>query len=305
MAVHSLQQLFLAVPDPAIAGDFYRDFGLKAEERSDSLAVRCAGRDQDQIVLVEGPSRRLHHLSFGTDEAGLDAVKSALESSTTELLDPPAEAAGDGLWFRDPEDVLVNVRVAAAAPWADAPEWRINSPGHVERLGARGFPPCDTVVKPRRLGHVLTFTTDIEQKIKFYTRVLGLRLSDRAQDMVAFLHCPGGSDHHVLAFLASERPGFHHASFEVANVDEVGLGGCQMVAKGHKNGWGLGRHVIGSNFFHYIRDPWNGLAEYFCDIDYIPADMDWEAKDWPLEDSLYVWGPEVPEDFPVNFEESA
>ena len=61
MAVHSLQQLFLAVPDPAIAGDFYRDFGRKAEERSDSLALRCAGRDQDQIVLVEPPQ----HLSHG------------------------------------------------------------------------------------------------------------------------------------------------------------------------------------------------------------------------------------------------
>ncbi len=114
----------------------------------------------------------------------------------------------------------------------------------------------DTVNKPRHLGHMLSFTTDMNAKIDFYTRILGMN-----------------------------------------------LGGCQMIAKGHRNGWGLGRHVIGSNFFHYIRDPWNGLAEYFCDIDYIPTDMEWRAKDWPMEDSLYVWGPDVPEDFPVNFEE--
>ena len=305
MAVHSLQHFCLAVPDPVIGGNFYEDFGLDAEDRGDSLALRCAGRDQDQIVLVEGSQRQLHHLSFGTDENGLDAAKTALEANATELLDPPQQAPGDGLWFRDPDGVLVNLCIAAPAPWAEAPEWRINSPGHVERRGARGYPPRDTVVKPRRLGHVLNFATDVDRQIDFYTRVLGMRLSDRSQNIVAFLHCPGGSDHHVLAFLASERPGFHHASFEVANVDEVGLGGCQMVAKGHRNGWGLGRHVIGSNFFHYVRDPWNGLAEYFCDIDYIPADMAWEAKDWPLEDSLYIWGPDLPEDFPINFEEPA
>ena len=136
----------------------------------------------------------------------------------------------------------------------------------------------DTVNKPRHLGHMLSFTTDMNAKIDFYTRILGMSL-------------------------AGDKPGFHHAGFEVASIDEVGLGGCQMIAKGHRNGWGLGRHVIGSNFFHYIRDPWNGLAEYFCDIDYIPTDMEWRAKDWPMEDSLYVWGPDVPEDFPVKFEE--
>ncbi len=305
MTVYSLQHLCLAVPDPALGARFYEDFGLEAEDSGDRMALRCAGRDQDQIVLVEGARRQLHHICLGTDEAGLEALKSALAANATELLDPPAEALAEGLWLRDPDGVLINLRIAEAAPWAGAPEWRINSPGHVSRLGARGYPPRDTVVKPCRLGHVLSFTSDIDGKVDFYTRVLGMRLSDRAQGMVAFLHCPGGSDHHVLAFLAGERPGFHHASFEVASVDEVGLGGCQMVAKGHRNGWGLGRHVIGSNFFHYIRDPWNGLAEYFCDIDYIPADMAWQPKNWPLEDSLYVWGSDMPEDFPINFEEPA
>ena len=305
MAVHSLQHFYLAVPDPAIGGKFYEDFGLDAEDRGDRLALRCAGRDQDQVVLVEGPRWQLHHLCLGTDEAGLDSVKTALEANRSELLDPPSLAPGKGLWFRDPEGVLINLCIAEPAPWAEAPEWRINTPGHYERRGTRGFPARDTVVKPRRLGHMLSFTTDMDGKINFYTRVLGMRLSDRAQDVVSFLHCSGGSDHHVLAFLAGERPGFHHASFEVANVDEIGLGGCQMINKGHRNGWGLGRHVIGSNFFHYIRDPWNGVAEYFCDIDYIPADFDWQPKDWPLEDSLYVWGPDVPEDFPINFEEPA
>jgi hypothetical protein len=85
-------------------------------------------------------------------------------------------------------------------------------------------------------------------------------------------------------------------------VDEIGMGACRLLDKGYRDGWGLGRHVIGSNFFHYVRDPWQSLVEYFCDIDYIPETAEWKPTNYPPEDALYVWGPKVPEDFGVNFE---
>ena len=78
-----------------------------------------------------------------------------------------------------------------------------------------------------------------------------------------------------------------------------------MLDSGYRDGWGLGRHVIGSNFFHYIRDPWNTMAEYFCDIDHIPEDAEWDVRNWPEEDLLYLWGPRTPADFAHNFEAPA
>ena len=39
--------------------------------------------------------------------------------------------------------------------------------------------------RPRRLSHVLMFTTDVRKAIEFYTRVLGLRLSDHSSDVRA------------------------------------------------------------------------------------------------------------------------
>jgi catechol 2,3-dioxygenase len=78
-----------------------------------------------------------------------------------------------------------------------------------------------------------------------------------------------------------------------------------LLGKGYRNGWGFGRHVLGSNFFHYIRDPWGSLAEYFYDIDYIADDAQWKAGDWPAEDSLFLWGPGVPPDFVQNFDAAA
>src|SRR4026207_2440407 len=61
-------------------------------------------------------------------------------------------------------------------------------------------------------------------------------------------------------------------------------------------------HVLGSNYFHYVRDPWGSFAEYSADIDYVPATCDWKGGDQPGEDAFYAWGPNVPEDFVRNHE---
>jgi hypothetical protein len=62
-------------------------------------------------------------------------------------------------------------------------------------------------------------------------------------------------------------------------IHEIGLGAMQMADKGFSRGWGLGRHVLGSSYFHYVRDPWGSYAEYSCDMDFIPADVDWQGGD--------------------------
>ena len=157
-------------------------------------------------------------------------------------------------------------------------------------------------MRPRRLSHVLIFTADVSASILFYERTLGLRLSDRASDLVAFMHGIHGSDHHMLALVKSSAPGFHHCSWDVASINDIGLGAMRMHDKGFTKGWGLGRHVLGSNYFHYVRDPWGSFAEYACDIDYIPKDTRWPAADHKPEDSFYLWGPEVPREFTLNCE---
>jgi catechol 2,3-dioxygenase len=158
------------------------------------------------------------------------------------------------------------------------------------------------IVRPRRLAHLLVFTRDVEKAIRFYSRILGLRLSDRSGDGIAFMHGVHGSDHHLMAFARSEGPGLHHCSWDVGSVEEIGLGAMQMADKGFQDGWGLGRHVLGSNFFHYVRDPWGSYAEYSADIDYVSVDHDWNAGDHAPEDAFYIWGPTPPADFTINHE---
>lgn len=303
MAIRSLQHIALAVPDPLKGRTFYTDFGMQARTEARQIVMRCRGRDQDQVILLESKQRHMHHLCFGASAAAIKEITRRLEQHGHKLVDAPREAPAEGIWFHDPDGLLINVRDADPAPWHPAAQWMINNPGHLNRIGTPGHPPRDLPIEPRRLGHTLRFTPDLDRVTAFYTQLLGMKLSDRVPGIIAFLRTgDGGSDHHVLAFLKSDRPGFHHASFEVGNIDEVGVGACRMLGKGYRNGWGFGRHVIGSNFFHYIRDPWGSLAEYFCDIDYIPDGMNWQATDYPPADSLYAWGPNVPDDFGQNFE---
>src|SRR5260370_35485306 len=116
-----------------------------------------------------------------------------------------------------------------------------------------------------------------------------MKVSDRSQTIIAFLRCT--TDHHNLALLASPGPGFHHGSFEVGGVDEIALGAQRMLDAGRPPGWGLGRHVIGSDFFYYGRDPWGSFAEYFPDPDSNPEQCPWEPPDFPAEQRAHRWAP--------------
>ncbi len=300
MSATALLSYALTVPDMEPGRRFYSTFGLIPAERGNSLALRCDGRDQDQVLLIEGGKKRLNHLRFGADDQGTTAIRARMRAHDLTETDATAPEFEGGLWLSDPDGNPVNVRNQSAQPWRSAPEFHINQPGHYRRF-ERGCAPRHQV-RPTRLGHVLLFTPRLDEMVAFYRDVMGLRISDTVPGIIAFMHLPCGGDHHVLALLQDAQSGFHHASFEVESPDEMGLGAQAVLEAGYRDGWGLGRHVIGSNLFHYLRDPWMSLAEYFCDIDQIPGDGSWRAEVHEPRDALYRWGPPVPEDFTRNFE---
>jgi catechol-2,3-dioxygenase len=305
--ITSLQYVALGIPDLKVGVDFYEAFGLETTNRADHVAMRCYGRAQDQIVLLEtGQKRKLHHFSLGTSEAGLRDIASRLAKLNIARLDAPYKTAPDGLWFHDPEGNLVNVQVAEKMPYlGDATAPVINRPGAMNRLATKGCPPFDMQPRPRRMGHFIVFAKDVIAQSNFYCETLGLRLTDRIADgYAAFMRTAGDSDHHVLAMLKSTAPGFHHASFEMSNIDEAEVAAARLFSKGVKHAWGPGRHGVGSNYFHYFRDPWNGMAEYFHDIDFIPEKAAWEPQEWTKPAGMFLWSADgkPPPDFGQNYE---
>lgn len=305
--INSLQYIALGIPETKTGVDFYEAFGLETHNRADHVAMRCVGRAQDQVVLLEtGQKRKLHHFSLGASESGLQAIAGKLRQKGIETLKRPYAGAPEGLWFRDPEGTLVNVQVAQAAPYlTDTALPVVNRAGLTNRLDTRGCPPFDMQPRPRRLGHFILFARDVIAQSGFYMDVLGFRLSDRIVDgYAAFMHTPGGSDHHVMGLLHADAPGFHHASFEMPDIDSAEVAGARLLGKGYRHAWGPGRHGVGSNYFHYFRDPWNGMAEYFHDIDYIPEQSAWDAKEWTKPAGMFLWSADgkPPADFGRNYE---
>ncbi|HEY2256136.1 MAG TPA: VOC family protein, partial [Variovorax sp.] len=206
-----------------------------------------------------------------------------------------------GFWLRHPEGFAVQVKVAPKSS-PDAKSVPLRAAEVPAGHGAAPHRATVRPVRPRRLSHVLLFSGDVAAGVDFYQRGLGLRVTDRSSDVIVFMHGVHGSDHHLLALAKSDGPGLHHLSWDVAGVDEVGMGMEQMLNAGHPRGWGVGRHVLGSNYFYYVRDPWGSYCEYSFDIDFVPRGLEWPSADHPLEDSFYVWGPRVPEDFVKNYE---
>lgn len=301
--LRSLQHAALTVPDLETGRKFYAGMGLEARALGDDLVFRCPGRAQDQVRLIEGGRKRLTYVSFGTAARELPLLQRKLEAYGIRLADAPVKAGGGGMWFRDPDGDLVNVVAAPDHPQRRPPV-AINNPGDFKRRGKRGAPHRDIEAKPRRLGHVLKFTRNLQRAIDFYTGPLGMKLSDRIGGMAAFLRFGGDSDHHTLALAQSQGTGLHHMSFEMGNLDQIQFCAQRMIEAGYRDAWGVGRHIYGSNYFHYIRDPWNSLVEFFWDIDFIPARAKWEVEDAKAgPESLYQWATmPPPEDFLTNYE---
>jgi catechol 2,3-dioxygenase-like lactoylglutathione lyase family enzyme len=303
LGVHSLDRFNFAVPDLDQARSFYANFGLDVRTQGSSFDIHTHGHPHRWGSVVEGPKKKLQFISFGAFEDDLPRFRERLDHMRIARIDPPPGAESNGLWFRDPDGTPIEIRVAEkSSPNEKAP---FEMPGGIAGVAAAPSRSKVAVVRPRRLAHILVFTRDIPKAIAFFNSVLGLRLSDRSGDMIAFMHAVHGSDHHVIAFVKSDGPGLHHLSWDVGSVNDIGNGAMQMAEKGFTAGWGLGRHVLGSNYFHYVRDPWGSYAEYSADVDYIPVDHDWKSADHPPADSFYVWGPVPPADFAFNHELAA
>ena len=85
-----------------------------------------------------------------------------------------------------------------------------------------------TPVKVKKLGHAVFQVGDIERSTKFWTEIMGFKVSDKNENGMVFL-C-NASDHHTIALAPAkeqnELPGsgqvrFHHCALEVGSVSEL------------------------------------------------------------------------------------
>jgi len=69
-----------------------------------------------------------------------------------------------------------------------------------------------------------------------------------------------------------------------------------------EQGWGFGRHYVGSNFFWYLLEPSGSFIEFYSDMDMITDDIEWETRGRTPVGPEHIgnsWGPRMPLEFIV------
>ncbi len=98
----------------------------------------------------------------------------------------------------------------------------------IEERQARATGPVETPVRVKKLGHVVLRVSDVERSTRFWTEILGFKVSDRNEQGMVFLR--NASDHHTIALAQAKQRtplpckgemGFDHLAMEVGGVQEL------------------------------------------------------------------------------------
>ena len=145
-----------------------------------------------------------------------------------------------------------------------------------------------------KIGHVVLMSADLERSVRFYTGVLGFRVSDvypetMMKGRMVFMRC--AADHHGVA-LVGAAPGtspqheLHHMAFEVATLDEVFAARDWLKQNGVKVEF-EGRRRAGCQVAVEFRDPDGHELEVYWDIDQVGSeDTVRPASEWRAAQSL-------------------
>ena len=293
MSLHRLLGFRVAVPDPDALGSFYDELGLTGDARSG-----WSGDAGGAVVRAEtGSFRRLLDVEIGcSDESDLENVTARLEEGGAAV-----QRNGDVVTVTDPA-TRVRFAVALAEPEA-APTPRPlvvpNTPGATVRVDRRADAVFDGPRPPRRLGHLVIGSPDIDATRSLLVEGLGLRVSDEIPGIIAFLRC--SRDHHNVAVVGAPVPMLQHYSWECDDVDHLGHAATAIYRNDPtRHTWGLGRHFAGSNFYWYLRDPAGSFVEFYSDLDQIDDDDAWERAgrtEFDLAHIANAWGPHMPPEF--------
>lgn len=260
---------------------FYADpWGLEVVETADGAAyLRGSGPEHHVLELHRADRNGIDHIAFAVaDPGGVDAAAEAAARQGVPIVREPAASDRPGggytTQFADPEGRVIEISAEVTA------------------VGERN----EAAPRPRKLAHVVLNTVDIDAACRFYTNVLGLRVSDWSEHQMVFLRC--NADHHCIAFNEGEWASVNHVAYEVPGLDEFMRRVGYLHRAGITPGWGLGRHGPGNNAFAYFVDPAGLVPEVTAEVAQID-EATWTPRVWPrvpeLSDLWGTAGPPPPE----------
>lgn len=271
-----------------------------------------AGYGSDAYVYYaqEGPKQFLGGTFEVESYAELEKA-AALSSATSDGIIHLDDAPGGGhmVTLHDPEGFPINLihgqtkKEPGPFPEVLTTNYENDKP-RVARF--QRFKPGPAAV--HKLGHYGLCVQNFAAQRDWYVRTFNIVPTDflyittpegEKQDVAIFAHIDRGEDyvdHHTIFLSSNKTKHVHHCSFEVHDFNTQSLGHEWLAKKGYTSVWGVGRHILGSQLFDYWWDTTGNMIEHYADGDLVNENtpVGWgEAGD----ESLAVWGPEVPKWF--------
>jgi 2,3-dihydroxy-p-cumate/2,3-dihydroxybenzoate 3,4-dioxygenase len=250
MLVNRLGYVSLNVSDLEEAITLFSESGqLQLNRRTEDRAYLGSGQEHHWVELRSDPSV----------PEGLLRIALVIDQDAT---------------FEDVEKILVGEGVAykRGSTFREdfIQEWiRFTDPDGTEVEIFRGMAGVAGAPQPKwakleRLVHVAVSTNDWDQSLDFYTRVLGMGVSDFIEDTTAFIHASDGA-HHTLVL--QRRPGprvVNHVCFQTETFDDVMRARAIVRRAGLELRDDLIRHQTSGSIGFYFEALPQGLGLEFC-----------------------------------------
>jgi catechol 2,3-dioxygenase-like lactoylglutathione lyase family enzyme len=284
-----LRHVCFSTPDPARQAGYYQSIvGLGLVARDSDRLFLATESDELAVILEAGVEPACKRIAFEV-APDIDPVDLRADLAASGIASDIRSDSGPGisrsLVFVDADGTEIELISGWTASPAMAP---------VGGMAAS------------RLGHVAMYTADPQRTQKFYSDLLGFRVSDWIEQSFVFMRC--GADHHSLNFVAGEGRGINHIAFELRDSSHMHRA-CDLLGRNRRPIlWGPVRHGPGHNVAVYHRNPDGQIVELFFDLDRM-ADEElgyFEPQPWhrdrPQRPKVWVglprdiWGlPPVPE----------
>jgi catechol-2,3-dioxygenase len=245
-----------------------RVLGLRVSERRADVAYLTCNDRHHELSLHAGPASALDHIAFEVDRATFEVIEGRVD-----VLERGSTGVADAFRFLAPGGFVLEVFHGMAH----------DQPRHYDSVAPR----------PVKFEHVTVKSTRKDELEALLIAVLGLRLSDRAEDAVSWLRA--SDEHHGVSVIGADVDALHHYAWQVDSFATFARVGDHLLQHGGAFLWGPGHHGIGDNYFCYFRDGDGAVVEYSAGIQRIEDEVAYVARVWPDEPlTVNRWGNPAP-----------
>jgi 2,3-dihydroxy-p-cumate/2,3-dihydroxybenzoate 3,4-dioxygenase len=250
-------------------------------EEAGARYFRSDGRDHTLVYFEGDPSD--HTVGFELrDQAALESAAVQLDAAQVVVRTGSAEECEQR-------------RVKAFINFRDLTGNSIDLVVQPFHSGRRHWPSHDAGITG--FSHIGLCSTDPVRDEKFWTGVLGAKVSDRIGPSPLMRI---DEVHHKIALFPSRKAGIQHVNHQVASIDDVMAAYYRLKEAGVRIVFGPGRHPTSGACFLYFEGPDGMIYEYSTGVRLITAEQeaDYQPRQFPMANTSFcMWGskPDIPE----------